>query len=66
MLPALTTFGVILGSLLGGAVIVEHVFARPGLGTLMVDSVFDRDYAVLQSLVLLAAAASSTGVCSTA
>src|SRR5690348_17379970 len=32
------------------------LFARPGLGTLMVDSVFDRDYAVLQSLVLLAAA----------
>jgi peptide/nickel transport system permease protein len=55
-LPALTTLGVIVGSLLGGAVIVEHVFARPGLGTLMVDSVFDRDYAVLQSLVLLAAA----------
>jgi peptide/nickel transport system permease protein len=56
-LPALTTFGVILGSLLGGAVIVERVFARPGLGTLMLDSVSDRDYAVLQMLVLLAAAA---------
>ena len=37
--------------------IVEYVFARPGLGTLLVDSVFQRDYAVLQTLVLLAAAA---------
>jgi peptide/nickel transport system permease protein len=55
-IPALTTLGVIIGSLLGGAVIVEYVFARPGLGTLMVDSVFKRDYAVLQTLVLLAAA----------
>ena len=36
--------------------IVEYVFARPGLGTLMVDSVFKRDYAVLQTLVLIAAA----------
>jgi len=38
-------------------VIVEYVFARPGLGSLLVDSVFQRDYAVLQSLVLLTAAA---------
>jgi peptide/nickel transport system permease protein len=52
----LTTVGVIVGSLLGGAVVVEYVFARPGLGTLLVDSVFQRDYGVLQTLVLLAAA----------
>jgi peptide/nickel transport system permease protein len=56
-IPALTMLGVIVGSLLGGTVIVEYVFARPGLGTLMVDSVFKRDYAVLQTLVLFAAAA---------
>ena len=55
-IPALTMIGVIIGSLLGGTVIVEYVFARPGLGTLMVDAVFKRDYAVLQTLVLLAAA----------
>lgn len=55
-IPTLTTVGVIVGSLLGGAVVVEYVFARPGLGTLMVDSVFQRDYGVLQTLVLLAAA----------
>jgi peptide/nickel transport system permease protein len=55
-IPTLTTVGVIVGSLLGGAVVVEYVFARPGLGSLMVDSVFQRDYGVLQTLVLLAAA----------
>ena len=55
-IPALTTVGLIVGQLLGGAVVVEYVFARAGLGTLLVDSVFQRDYGVLQSLVLLAAA----------
>jgi peptide/nickel transport system permease protein len=54
--PALTMVGVIIGSLLGGTVIVEYVFARPGLGSLMVDAVNQRDYEVLQALVLLAAA----------
>jgi peptide/nickel transport system permease protein len=56
-IPALTTIGVVVGGLLGGAVITEYVYARPGLGTLMIDSVYQRDYAVLQALVLLAAAA---------
>jgi peptide/nickel transport system permease protein len=56
-IPALTTVGVILGHLLGGAVVVEYVFARVGLGTLLVDAVFQRDYGVLQALVLLAAVA---------
>jgi peptide/nickel transport system permease protein len=56
-IPALTTVGVIFGHLLGGAVVVEYVFARVGLGTLLVDAVFQRDYGVLQALVLLAAVA---------
>ena len=56
-IPALTMVGVIIGSLLGGTVIVEYVFARPGLGSLMVDAVHQRDYEVLQALVLLAATA---------
>lgn len=55
-IPTLTMVGVIVGSLLGGTVIVEYVFARPGLGSLMVDAVNQRDYEVLQALVLLAAA----------
>jgi peptide/nickel transport system permease protein len=54
-IPTLTMIGVIVGSLLGGSVIVEYVFARPGLGSLMVDAIYQRDYAVLQALVLLAA-----------
>jgi peptide/nickel transport system permease protein len=56
-IPALTTVGVIVGHLLGGAVVVEYVFEHQGLGTLLVDSVFQRDYGVLQALVLIAAAA---------
>ena len=53
-IPAITAAGIIVAHLVGGAVIVEYVFARPGLGTLLVDSVFQRDYGVLQALVLLA------------
>jgi peptide/nickel transport system permease protein len=56
-IPAITQAGIIVAHLVGGAVIVEYVFARPGLGTLLVDSVFQRDYAVLQTLVLATAAA---------
>jgi peptide/nickel transport system permease protein len=39
--------------MLGGSVIIETVFSLPGLGKLMVDSIFGRDYAVVQSLVFL-------------
>jgi peptide/nickel transport system permease protein len=56
LLPALTSLGVSVGAVLGGAVVVEYVFAWPGLGSLIVDSVFKRDYAVLQSTVLMLAA----------
>jgi len=55
-IPAITAAGIIVAHLIGGAVIVEYVFARPGLGSLMVDSVFQRDYGILQALVLLATA----------
>ena len=53
-IPAITAAGIIVAHLVGGAVIVEYVFARPGLGSLLVDSVYQRDYGVLQALVLLA------------
>jgi peptide/nickel transport system permease protein len=53
-IPAITVAGIIVAHLVGGAVIVEYVFARPGLGSLLVDSVHQRDYGVLQALVLLA------------
>jgi peptide/nickel transport system permease protein len=55
-IPAITAGGIIVAHLVGGAVIVEYVFARPGLGSLLVDSVYQRDYGVLQALVLLAVA----------
>ncbi len=55
-IPAITAAGIIVAHLVGGAVIIEYVFARPGLGSLLVDSVYQRDYGVLQALVLLAVA----------
>ncbi len=54
--PAVTMLGLIIGYTLGGTVIIENVFGLPGLGALAVDSVSKRDYAVLQSCVLLISA----------
>lgn len=56
LLPALTSLGITVGAVLSGAVVVEYVFRWPGLGSLIVDSVYKRDYAVIQSTVLLLAA----------
>lgn len=53
LLPALTSVGLIFGYTLGGAVLVEYVFGLPGLGSLAVESALKRDYAVLQSVVLV-------------
>ncbi len=53
LIPGLTMLGMVIGYTLGGVVIVEYVFGIPGLGSLAVESVFKRDYAVLQSVVLL-------------
>jgi len=47
--------GLQVGSLLGGAVITESVFAVPGVGRLMIDSIFARDYPVIQALTLVLA-----------
>ncbi|MGH3383384.1 MAG: ABC transporter permease [Nocardioidaceae bacterium] len=57
LLPTLTVMGLIVGRLLGGVVVIEYIFGWPGLGTLIVDAVLKRDYAVLQTTVLFAAAA---------
>jgi len=54
-LPIVTVFGIELAELLAGAVIVETVFAWPGVGRLAVDAVSTRDYPVVQSAVLLIA-----------
>jgi peptide/nickel transport system permease protein len=56
LIPALTVLGLTVGHTLGGAVIVEYVFGFSGLGSLAVESVSKRDYAVLQSVVVLISA----------
>lgn len=50
--PIVTLAGVRIGRLLGGAAIVETIFARPGIGKAIVDSIHDRDYPVIQGFVL--------------
>ena len=51
-ISTVTLFGLHIGTLVGGAVITETVFAIPGVGRLMVDSIFARDYQVVQGLTL--------------
>ncbi len=53
MFSVLTIFGMEWGRLLGAAVVVERIFAVPGLGSLIVDSVFRREYLLVQGAVLL-------------
>jgi ABC-type dipeptide/oligopeptide/nickel transport system permease component len=53
LLPSISLFGLRLGWLIGGAVIVETVFAWPGVGRLLVDSVLHRDYPVVQGVALM-------------
>ncbi len=55
LITTVTLVGLHIGSLLGGAVITESVFAVPGVGRLMVDSIFARDYPVIQALTLILA-----------
>ena len=55
--PVITLGALELGTLLSGAVLTEQVFSIPGFGKLIVDSVFNRDYAVVQGVVLVTASA---------
>jgi ABC-type dipeptide/oligopeptide/nickel transport system permease component len=54
-IPVFTLLGVQTSWLLGGAVITETVFARPGLGTMAVDAIRQMDFPVLQAIVLISA-----------
>lgn len=56
LIPVLTVFGTQLGHLLAGAVVVETVFSWPGIGKFLVDSIYARDYPVIQGFVLIIAA----------
>ncbi|MQA96742.1 MAG: ABC transporter permease subunit [Streptosporangiales bacterium] len=51
-IPVLTVIGLQFGTLLGGAVLTESVFAWPGIGRLLVDSIFARDFPMIQGIVL--------------
>lgn len=51
--PTLTIVGMMLGSLLGGAAVIETVFSIPGLGRFLVDGIYNRDYPVVQGVLIL-------------
>ena len=57
LIPVVTIIGMQTGRLFGGAVVVETIFSIPGIGRLAVDSIFYRDFPVLQGVVLLMAVA---------
>jgi ABC-type dipeptide/oligopeptide/nickel transport system permease component len=52
-IPILTVIGLQFGTLLGGAVLTESVFGWPGIGLLLVDSIFSRDYPMVQGIALV-------------
>jgi ABC-type dipeptide/oligopeptide/nickel transport system permease component len=56
LLPVITVAGLQFGSLLSGAIIIENVFSRPGLGSTLVDDIKERNYPVVQGAVLVIAA----------
>ena len=55
LIPVVTIIGIIVGILLGGAVVVESVFALPGVGRLIIGAILRRDYPVIQGGLLLTA-----------
>lgn len=55
MLPVVTLIGIDLGNLIGGTLVMETIFTLPGLGRYLVDSIFNRDYPVVQTLIVLVA-----------
>lgn len=55
LIPLLTIVGLQIGAILGGAFVIETIFLWPGIGKLAVDSIFSKDYPVVQGVVLVAA-----------
>ncbi|MEQ6388020.1 ABC transporter permease [Bacillaceae bacterium S4-13-58] len=55
LIPVLTIMGLIIADTLGGSIIIENVFALPGLGNLLIQSISSRDFPLVQSMVLLIA-----------
>jgi peptide/nickel transport system permease protein len=56
LIPVVTVAGVQMGYILGGIVVVEDVFSLPGIGRLLLDAIFQRDYPVVQGTILVGAA----------
>ena len=61
LLPVMTILGLRIGWILGGAVTVEYVFARPGLGSLLITALAQRDYPLVQGCLLMLAIAVMLG-----
>ncbi|WP_276352188.1 ABC transporter permease [Cohnella caldifontis] len=61
LIPIITILGMGLASLVGGSVFIEQVFNIPGMGRLMVQSIFGKDYVVVQSVVLIVASVVALG-----
>jgi len=57
VIPVITVMGIQMGTLLGGAVITETIFAVPGLGQLAVNSIYTRDFPMLEGVVMFSALA---------
>lgn len=57
LIPIISLMGLDLGYILGGAVVIEHVFARAGVGDMMLRSIYSRDFPVLQGCIFLLAIA---------
>ena len=55
LIPVITIFGLQFGSLLAGTVIIETVFGRPGIGRLLVDAILNKDFPLVQGVVLFVA-----------
>jgi len=55
MIPIITLFGLMLPSFIGGAAITEKIFSWPGIGSLFIDSAFQRDYPVIMALTVISA-----------
>jgi ABC-type dipeptide/oligopeptide/nickel transport system permease component len=53
LIPIITVIGLQFGALLGGAVLTESVFGWPGMGQLLVESIFSRDYPMVQGIVIV-------------
>ena len=55
LIPIVTAIGLQFGFLMGGQILIEEIFAWPGIGRLVVKAIFNRDYTIVQGVVLVVA-----------